>query len=218
MSTSLISQVIQSRKNVLEIMEKQGYDTTGYANFSANEVYAMVSNNQLDMLLEMKQNSDDTSATANTKKIYIRYYLSKAIRPANLHEIISDLFVLTDTLKTTDTLYIIIKDEPNDTLINEIKQIWETEKIHVIVENIKRLQFNILKHVKVPEHIVIGDINSEEVKEVMKKHNMNKIEDFPEISRFDPVAKAICIRPGEVCKILRPSKTAIITNYYRVCV
>ena len=41
---------------------------------------------------------------------------------------------------------------------------------------------------------------------------------FPIISRFDPVAQSIGIRPGQVCEIIRPSKTAIIAPYYRVCV
>ena len=42
-------------------------------------------------------------------------------------------------------------------------------------------------------------------------------EQFPDISRFDPVAQVIGIRPGQVCEILRPSKTAITAPYYRIC-
>ncbi len=41
---------------------------------------------------------------------------------------------------------------------------------------------------------------------------------FPDISRFDPAAQAIGIRPGEVCEIIRPSKTAISAPYYRICI
>jgi DNA-directed RNA polymerase subunit H (RpoH/RPB5) len=41
---------------------------------------------------------------------------------------------------------------------------------------------------------------------------------FPDISRFDPVARAIGIRPGDVCHIIRPSKTAIEADYYRICI
>ena len=41
---------------------------------------------------------------------------------------------------------------------------------------------------------------------------------FPDISRFDPVARVIGLRPGQVCHIIRPSKTAIEANYYRVCI
>ncbi len=212
-SSVLISHIFNSRKGLLELMEKQGYNTNDYANFSINEVNSMKQNNQLDMLLETK---DENVSTENPKKkIYIRYYLS--VRPAakNIQEMIDDLFILTETLKKTDTLFIIIKDEPNETLINELKHIWESEGIFIIVESIKRLQFNILDHVLVPPHRVV---NESEVLEVMKKYNITNRWQFPDISRFDPVARVIGLRPGQLCHITRPSKTAIEANYYRICV
>jgi DNA-directed RNA polymerase subunit H len=206
----LISQIYQSRKNVLELMERQGFDVSGYANFSVNEINAMKLNNQLDMLLEQKNDKN-----TENKKVYIRYYLGKTLRPANLHEMIDDLFVLTETLKKHDTLYIIIKDNVNDTLINELKDIWERDGIFIVIESIKCLQFNILKHTLVPEHNVM---NEDEVQTIMTKYNITDKNQFPDISRFDPVARAIGLRPGQLCHILRPSKTAITTDYYRICV
>jgi DNA-directed RNA polymerase subunit H (RpoH/RPB5) len=213
-SSVLISQIFQSRKNVLELMDKQGFETSCYANFSISEINAMKQNNQLDMLLESKSEKNGVQ-TSNGNKVYIRYYLSKTIRPTNVNEMIDDLFVLTETLKKTDTLYIIIKDNVNETLINELKHIWERDGIFIVIESIKCLQFNILNHVLVPEHLVM---NESEVEKVMIKYNITDKTQFPDISRFDPVARAICLRPGQVCKIIRPSKTAIETNYYRICV
>jgi DNA-directed RNA polymerase subunit H len=210
----IISQIYNSRKTVLELMEKQGFDVTGYANFSVSEINSMKTNNQLDMLLETKAESNGEKPS-NSKKVYIRYYLAKTIRPQNVQEMIDDLFVLTETLKKSDMLYIIIKDHVNETLINELKDIWERDGIFIVIESIKCLQFNILKHVLVPEHRVM---NEEEVKQIMVKYNINDKIEFPDISRFDPVARAIGLRPGQVCHILRPSKTAIMTNYYRYCV
>jgi DNA-directed RNA polymerase subunit H (RpoH/RPB5) len=172
----------------------------------------MKQNNQLDMLLEKKE-EDPTSK--RKQKIYISYYLTKMIRPANIQEMIDDLFNLEEVLTKDDTLFIIIKDEMNDTIISELKQIWERDGIFIVIENIKRLQFNILKHNLVPEHIII---HSNEVEEVMKKYNISNKSEFPDISRFDPVARVIGLRPGDVCKIIRSSKTAINTNYYRVCI
>ena len=52
----------------------------------------------------------------------------------------------------------------------------------------------------------------------MTKYNITDKVQFPDISRFDPVARVIGLRPGQVCNITRASKTAIETNYYRVCV
>jgi len=212
-SSVLISQIYNSRKIILELMDKQGYNTNDYANFSINEVNSMKQNNQLDMLLETRE--DKVSQETPKKKIYIRYYLSVRPAPKNIQEMIDDLFILTETLKKDDTLFIIIKDEPNETLINEIKHIWESEGIFIVIESIKRLQFNILEHVLVPSHRVMLD---SEVKEIMKKYNITSITQFPDISRFDPVSRIIGLRPGQICHIIRPSKTSIETNYYRVCV
>jgi DNA-directed RNA polymerase subunit H (RpoH/RPB5) len=212
-SSILISHIYKSRKIVLELMQKQGYNVNDYANFSINEVNSMKQNNQLDMLLEK---SDEYVTAENPKnKIYIRFYLSARPAAKNIQEMIDDLFILTETLKKIDTLFIIIKDDPNETLINELKHIWESEGIFIIVESIKRLQFNILEHTLVPPHRVLAE---SEVMEVMKKYNVVNKTQFPDISRFDPVARVIGLRPGQLCHIIRPSKTAIETNYYRICV
>jgi len=173
----------------------------------------MKQNNQLDMLLETS--AENVTEENPSKKIYIRYYLASRPAPKNLQEMIDDLFVLSETLTKKDTLFIIIKDEPNETLINELKHIWESEGIFIVVESIKRLQFNILNHALVPPHRVMLE---SEVADIMKKYNIYDKVQFPDISRFDPVARVIGLRPGQVCHIIRDSKTAIETNYYRVCV
>ena len=212
-SSVLISEIFTSRQIILELMGKQGYNVNDYANFSINEVNSMKQNNQLDMLLETK---DEVVTNENPKKkIYIRYYLSARPAAKNIREMIDDLFILTETLRKEDTLFIIIKDDPNETLINEIKHIWEAEGVFIVIESIKRLQFNILNHVLVPPHRIMIE---SEVKEIIKKYNISDRALFPDISRFDPVARAIGLRPGNVCHITRPSKTAIETNYYRICV
>jgi DNA-directed RNA polymerase subunit H len=210
--SNLTSLIYKSRKNVLELMEKQGYNTNDYSNFSITEVNSMKQNNQLDILLEKK---DVDPVTKRKNKIYICYYLTKMIRPANIQEMIDDLFNLEEVLTKDDTLFIIIKDDMNDTIISELKQIWETDGIFIVIENIKRLQFNILNHSLVPEHTIISET---EVKDIMERYNILNKSDFPDISRFDPVARVIGLRPGNICKIVRPSKTAITTNYYRICI
>jgi DNA-directed RNA polymerase subunit H (RpoH/RPB5) len=212
-SSILISHIYNSRRVVLELMKKQGYNVNDYANFSINEVNSMKLNNQLDMLLETSD--DNVNDESPKKKIYIRFYLASRPAPKNIQEMIDDLFILSETLKKTDTLFIIIKDDPNETLINELKHIWESEGIFIVIESIKRLQFNILEHVLVPPHRVMVE---SEVKQIMTKYNITDKVQFPDISRFDPVARVIGLRPGQVCNIIRASKTAIETNYYRVCV
>jgi DNA-directed RNA polymerase subunit H len=211
-SSALISTVYTSRNIIMDLMGKQGYNIEDYANFSVNEVNSMKQNNQLDMLLEKKE---EDPVTKRKNKIYIRYYLGKTIRPSNLQEMIDDLFNLEEILKKDDTLFIIIKDEINETLTNELKHIWESDGIFIVIENIKRLQFNILDHDLVPEHTIVPETD---VVNIMKKYNITDKIQFPDISRFDPVARAIGLRPGQLCHIVRPSKTAIKADYYRICI
>jgi len=210
-TSSLTASIYKSRSVLLELMKSQGYNTNDYSGFSVNEVNTMKSNNQLDMILEKAntENKDDKT------KIYIRYYLAKSLRPANLQEMMDDLFNVEEVLTKNDTLMIIVKDEINETLVNTLKHIWEQDKIFIIIQNLKRLQFNILNHILVPPHRILSDM---EVLEVKARYNIMHDGQFPDVSRFDPVAQAIGIRPGQVCEIIRQSKTAISAPYYRICV
>lgn len=201
----LISEVYKSRRNILDIMEKQNYNVSEYSNFSINEVNSMFNADQMDMILENDKN----------KKIYIRYNLGSKINESVILNFVEDLFYLSETLQKTDTLFIITKEELNDPLSNVLKQIWEKEKVHIVIESIARLQYNILNHTLVPNHRIMND---NEVAAIMEKYNILSLEQLPEINRFDPVAKLIGIKPKEVCEIKRPSKSAIESYYYRVCV
>jgi len=198
--------VFQSRKIILQQLSRQGFTIEEYEDFTVSEVHALMQAKQLDMLVE-----DDDSGM----KTYVKYHLNKTMRPNNITEYVEDLFNLENILTKRDNLVIITKDDPNDTLIQMIKQLWETEKIFIIIYPIKRLQFNILLHSKVPSHQPLTPIEQEKF---MKEYNVTSDAQIPEISRFDPVSLAIGIRPGTVCKIIRPSKTAITSNFYRMCI
>ena len=193
-------------------MEAQGYNVKDNTDFNVNEVNAMFGNKQLDMVLEKKKEDEKTKQKS---KIYIRYYLSKSLRPQNIQEMIDDLFYTEEILTKNDTLYIIVKDEPNDTIIKLLRHLWEQDGIFIIVQCLTRLQFNILKHAYVPPHRILTAAESVAIRQ---KYNIMDDSQLPELSRFDPVSPAIGIRPGEICEILRPSKTAITAPYYRICV
>ena len=207
----LISVIHKSRQNILDLMERQGYNTSEYAKFSINEVNSMKQNNQLDMLLEK---TTEDPKTKRKNKMYIHYFITKKITPSNIQTLIDDLFNNEETLTKEDTLFIICKDDMNETTTNELVHLWEKDGIFIVVESIKRLQFNILNHSLVPKHRVIDE---DEVARVMSKYNIIDRKQFPDISRFDPVARVIGLRPGQVCHIERPSKTSVVADYYRIC-
>lgn len=210
-SSNRILSIYKSRITILDHMERMKYAVSDYNTFSINEVDAMYVNSQLDMLLTHQEND---------KKVYIKYYFSpktgsKQIRPATLDTIVEDLYEIEKVLSKRDTLVIIIDEEPNETIINKVKYIYERHQVFVVIHNIKRLQFNILKHALVPQ---VSIMSEPEVNELKQKFNLKQLTLLPEISRFDPVALAIVMRPGEVVKFMRTSATALITPYYRICV
>lgn len=204
-SSGTITSVFKSRQNLLKLLSQQGYDIKDYEEFSVNETHIMYNNKQLDMLM---------SSVDKQKKVYVKYHLAKTLRRENINDYIDDLYNLEQVLSKNDTLIIIIKQEPHEPLLNILKQIWEQDGIYIIIYNIERLQYNILEHVYVPKHVILNDNEANDMK---KRYNIVNNEQLPEISRFDPVAQAIGMRPGEICKIIRPSKTAITTEYYRIC-
>ena len=205
MSNSTIISIYNSRKHLLEILEERGFSIANYSNFSITDVGILTENNQLDMLLE--------NSTIN-KKIYVKYYVTKLIKPQNIYDIVEDLFHLESILEKKDDLMIVIKDEPNDTLLENIKDIWTTDKIYISLVNIKRLQFNILKHTLVPKHTILSD---DEKELFMKKYNILDNSQIPDISYFSPVSIVIGLRPNDVVKIERASRTSIRADFYRIC-
>lgn len=197
----------KSRQTIIHLLSRLGYNVEDYENFSMNEIDAMNRNEQLDMLIYHKDQPQP-------KKVYIKYIQS--IRQQMLEAIVDDLFRNDDAIldKTKDML-IIIADEPNDCLKAKMEYLYEHEGVFVVIHNIKRLQFNILEHELVPK---IRIMEEDETKDFIAKYSLTSLKQLPEISRFDPLALAICMRPNQICEIERNSVTALHTKYYRVCV
>ena len=243
-ASKTISRLCNARKILLELLSSRGYDVDGYANFGVNEVNAMYTHKQLDMLVEIKgepkskgsKSKGDKGEKANkdkddekeNKKTYVKFHLEKTLSVSHISDLIEDLYVLgvggeiggtglsanaNDTVLTEkDTLIIITKQEIK-TMNQVLNQLFLQGRFIVLL-SLDRLQFNILNHQYVPRHTILSD---DEVGEMMKKYNVMEKSQLPDISRYDPVALAIGMRPGEVCSIDRPSKSAISSLYYRVC-
>lgn len=130
--------IFKSRNNLLKQLKLQGYNVEDYEGSNLSEVSTMYEAKQMDMLVTNKDSE---------KKAYIKYYLMKNLRITNIQEYIDDLFHLENILSPLDDLVIIVKNEPNESLIKAVQNIWEQQKIFVILYNIKRLQFNILDQI-----------------------------------------------------------------------
>jgi DNA-directed RNA polymerase subunit H (RpoH/RPB5) len=182
------------------------YDVSDYKDFSINEIDAMSNNFQLDMLLNNE----------NGRKVYVKYYSEKKqITKVALDTTIEDLFTIEKILTKDDVLIIIMDDEPNDSNISRMNYLYDHDGIFVVIHNIKRLQYDLTEHSLVPKMTIL---TIEETASLMQEKNITSLSQFPEISRYDPHALALCVRPKQVCKIERSSATALKCIYYRVCV
>lgn len=208
-SSGTVSALFKSRNNILQLLSRQGMDVSNYTDYGVAEVQTMYANNQLDMLLTTEKDIHPA------RKVYVKYYLAKTLRRENINHMIDDLFYIEQVLQPTDTLIIVMKQEVNDTVLGILNEIWEKDRIFIVVHSLDRLQFNILEHQYVPEHVVLTEAEQEEV---LKKYNITDTKQMPSISRYDPVALAIGLRPGQICRITRSSKTSVTTYFYRYCV
>lgn len=211
LSSSYILEVYNARNTILELLKHQKYDVSEYTSFSVNEINTMYSNSQMDMLVERQSDGS---------KVYVKHMLNnnnKQIRKENLDELVEDLFDIENVLtnKEKDTIIVISEEEPNDTIITKLKYLYDHDGVFVVVHNIKRLQFNILKHTLVPE---IDILDEDEVARLKIEKNFDKLSSLPEISRFDPQALAVGLRPKQICRLIRKSVTSVDATYYRVCV
>lgn len=203
----IVPKIYKSRNIILKILKSRGYNTEDYDNFSVGDVLSMFNAvpKQLDMLLEHE--------TGN--KIYIKYHLITArIKSSHIQETIEDLFDLEEVLNDDDELIMVGKEKINDKIKTLLLDIYKNDNKFVNIYNLNDYLFNILEHALVPSHRILS---STEKQTIYRKYNITNDSELPEISRFDPVAQALGMKPGEICEIIRPSPTSIESKYYRFC-
>lgn len=203
----LISKLFISRTVILDILKNnRGFDVGDYEGMGAHELQAMCKNKQMDMLITNVETG---------RKIFIKYHLEPPkLKQNHIYEYVEDLFDMEQILDSDDELLIITNDKINDTLRELLSNIYKNDNKFVSVLNLNDYLFNILAHEMVPPHRVLFQ---DEKDTIYKKYYITSDKELPEISRFDPVALAMGIRPGELVEITRSSPTAITTKYYRLC-
>lgn len=207
LSSNRILSIYKSRNTLIKQLESLNYEVSDYSKFSINEIDAMCANDQLDMLVSREKDGG---------KLYVKYCIQlKQLRKENIDQFVEDLFDIEQVLEKKDILVVVTNDDPNDTIIQKLKYLYDHSGILVVVRSLKRLQFNILEHDLVPLATIL---NKEEIDVLKNKYHVDDITKFPEISRFDPQALALCLRPGDVIRLQRNSNTALYYNYYRTCV
>lgn len=241
--TSLYHKIHHSRINLLKFLDATGFDVQPYKDTDLATIHQMCASQHaglLNMVLYKKGHShsaaaahepappedaegakDDPVVNPRTRA-FVYYHMPKTqnttktttFKPPNLYELI-DVYKIEQNMQTVDSLTVVIMHDVNDTMHKTLSQIWENDRVFVNVFSITQLQFCILEHTFVPKHIPLSD---QEKADVYREYYVRNDSDLPEISRFDAVAKAVALRPGQLCMIERPDRNAVVTKFYRRCV
>ena len=193
---SFIHSLYKSRGVLLDILKRRGYNVEEYENISFSEISKMEKNKQHEITLFSGGSGNDRFIN-----------LIKSLSNIKLNIVINGY----DDGKSTG---IITKDKPNDTLIKLMRSLYVTDNIFFNIFCINELLYNVLDHQMVPPHRIISE---DEKKELFKNYNITDESQLPDINRFDPVARVLGCRPGNIVEIVRPSKTSISAKYYRLC-
>jgi len=205
--------IYKSFVNMIKLLEHQGFNTDSQKDISLIELQNRIETNTINFKVE----------NTTGEYCYVIYHINKQLRPSHIQEYSEDIYQFRELIKNSDQLIIITKDKFNysnssglsDTIENTINDLYNDFNFYINIFPISILQFSILDHKLVPKHI---KLTNEESVAFRKKYKIQKDSNIPSISKFDPVSKAIGLRPGNICKIFRPSKTVIESIYYRICI
>lgn len=78
-----------------------------------------------------------------------------------------------------------------------------------------RFRYNPMEHIYVPYH---RKCSKEEEQQIMQKYMIDSKSKMPVISKNDPVANWIGLKPGDIVEITRSNTTSGTTLFYRVCI
>lgn len=210
--------LFKSRKIILEMLEDRGYDISEYQNFTKDDIGNMLSDFNKNKESHELGTLDILVKNKDKKKIYVKYNLDKFKQSKSITKLINDIY--ENILSNSDTLIFInsgriLLKNPKDNKVEEYNNINFKKKHFVQFFGIENLLFNVSKHETVPQHTILSN---KEIKNMISHYNITKEKQISLIRREDPMAKYIGMRPGNVCKIIYPSKNSILYTKYRLCV
>jgi len=213
MSFELVDTLYRSRITILNILDRNGFNTEIYRNFSPVEIQAMsvaIASANLDLL----------HRTEEGRAAHL-IYMTKAInRSKFLTAVIERLVgfkVEEENYSKHEFIFMINENLPVDSPLHaSVAQIWNKLKVRVRIFCIDTLVNNPLDHVLVPPHEIIP---KEEHDGLLTNLMVQSKAQLPKVKyHTDMIARCLNLVPGDIVKIPRPSPSAGVDERYRVCV
>ena len=173
------SQIHKITKTVLEMWTDQQFNYTRY---------------------ETNPDTHDLLYLDETKKTLLiaHFIIAFKVRPNLLKKAIQNFEEQYEELPYQLDIVLIIKDKPNSLLTNLIKKY-----PNVVLYWSKQLTYNLTKHHFVPQHTLLTESETNELKEL------------PILLSSDPICKYYKFKRGNVCKITRNDCTSGESVSYR---
>lgn len=232
------TQLYKSYQIVLEMLELRGFSTADYTVPTREEINEMKNKSFCEPIMVTHEIDKEMTTEVhflvlqNTKNRNLENFLNERYRNIEFQINQAVSAVVDETaaedeettnskredeikrLKSKQTIVVIVSGMPSDNLRNTADEFYLRNGIYVQIFFIKMLMFNVTKHELVPQHVPLSEREFEEIRSYYNIKNKNQ---FPIISRHDPVAMFIGLRPGQLCKITRSSETSGRHMYYRYC-
>ncbi len=115
----------------------------------------------------------------------------------------------------TNGMIIVSMSRPSDTVLASLRNYISNSDVALVqIFELRHLQFNISKHVKVPRHRLVTD---DELANILTANNVDKPNLFRKIDSQDAMAKWIGARPGNVVEVTGMCETSAENKRYLFC-
>jgi DNA-directed RNA polymerase subunit H (RpoH/RPB5) len=233
---STIDLIVRSRPVILEILESRGYDVSSYKDVSPTDMYTLASKKPSVLTITAKKFPD--SGTAPKDRAVVLYWTENKLYRQSASATLEKMYAKLDESsegndertpsggageESSDDVVI---DPRHDEIIVLLSEMFHEQynqlaitawakKIRVCFFPLKNLISNPARHFMVPPH---RKLSPEETAEVLENLHMRSVNEFPHIKfHFDIQSRVLGLVPGDVVEIQRPSETAGIYTFYRVC-
>ena len=160
-----------SRKVILEMLEKRGFNVDSYKNYTILEIDSMRLNTSLKNTAEVQPLDIVTETNPNGEKALVKYIFTSKIKVSSIASLLLELKE-SEVLQEGDTFVLITKDRNigkasgQDTIIeSQLEALYNEHKVFVQMFWVDKLITNIMDHEIVPEHSIITQEEKEKLLE-----------------------------------------------------
>lgn len=214
--TTISDILLRSRQTILDILEDRGYDTTAYRNISPDQILTLAAKDAraLDVFVPKREGS-----AAPSERAVVMYQIQDRIAGRLEGTFRSNLFESydgSDVLKINDTddVVVIYNEPPTDKFASFSLSMWQREKTRITFFHLKEVVVHLGRHVLVPPH---RKMTADELKTEMARLHITQKSQLPVIKHSDMQSRLLGLVPGDGVEIQRPSPTAGIERFIRIC-